>query len=323
MADQVPTFSLRDLLAAQSDGAPLTALLDCLTTKGIFYLTDTGLSDADHAAARETCLSFFRHASDEAKRAVTLPDRNARRGFSGLGWESTAVITETGSFSDYSTCYSMGRAGNLFPDREFGAVWQAYFDKMYDASRAVARVVLEAAAAADGEHGKDKDKDPGLDLDPDLDLDDFLDCDPLLRLRCFPDVPDERVAEQEPLRMGAHYDLSTITLVHQTACANGFVSLQCDLAGRFVDLPTRPDTMVVFCGAVATLVSGGRIRAPLHRVTSPARDQRHGSSRTSSVFFLRPKPSFRFSVPQAVGWGFNVRSPAETTTFGDWLGGNY
>jgi deacetoxycephalosporin-C synthase/deacetoxycephalosporin-C hydroxylase len=154
-------------------------------------------------------------------------------------------------------------------------------------------------------------------------MDDFLDCEPLLRLRYFPEVPEERVAEEQPLRMGAHYDLSTITLVHQTACENGFVSLQCEVDGEFVDLPTRPDTMVVFCGAVGTLVSKGLIKAPKHRVKSPGRDQRVGSGRTSSVFFLRPKPTFSFNVPQAIEWGFNIRIPTETTTFGDWLGGNY
>lgn len=302
MAEKVPTFSLQDLKAGRNKAS----FKECLTKKGIFFLTHTGLTDADHAAARETCVSFFKTGSEAEKKAVTLGNRNARRGFSGLEWESTAVVTETGQFSDYSTCYSMGIDNNLFPNREFENTWQGYFDKMYSASQDTARVVLDA-----------------VDAKPVDGVDSFLDCEPLLRLRYFPDVPENRVAEEEPLRMGAHYDLSTITLVHQTACQNGFVSLQCEVDGEFVDLPTKPDSMVVFCGAVGTLVSNGQIKAPKHRVKSPGRDQRTGSSRTSSVFFLRPKPSFSFNVPQAIEWGFNIRIPTETTTFGDWLGGNY
>ncbi|KAG5976951.1 hypothetical protein E4U55_007123 [Claviceps digitariae] len=305
MAHTVPTFNLQELLRPNTP--PPASFLECLQNKGIFYLSHTGLTDADHASARETCVSFFRHGSDTAKQSVTLPDRNARRGFSGLGWESTAVVTDTGSFSDYSTCYSMGVADNLFPSEDFRRIWQDYFDKMYAACRAAARVVLEAAGGPEPQGGMDA----------------FLDCEPLLRLRYFPDVPPERVAEREPLRMGAHYDLSVITLVHQTACENGFVSLQCEVGGQFVDLPTKKDTMVVFCGAVGTIVSGGRIKAPKHRVRAPGQDQMVGSGRTSSVFFLRPKPSFSFSVPQAVEWGFDVRIPSETANFGDWLGGNY
>ncbi|KAK2595223.1 hypothetical protein QQS21_007076 [Conoideocrella luteorostrata] len=303
MAEKVPTFNLQDLKA----GHHHDSFKDCLTKKGIFFLSNTGLTDQDHASARQTCMSFFQTASEASKRAVTLPDRNARRGFSGLGWESTAVVTETGQFSDYSTCYSMGVKNNLFPDEQFERIWQDYFDKMYAASQETARVVLQTVGAGEPVGG----------------LDDFLDCEPLLRLRYFPEVPEERVAEEEPLRMGAHYDLSTITLVHQTACQNGFVSLQCEVDGEFVDLPTKPDTMVVFCGAVGTLASNGQIKAPKHRVKAPGREHRLGSSRTSSVFFLRPKPSFSFNVPQAIKWGFNIRIPTDTATFGDWLGGNY
>ncbi|KAG6002230.1 hypothetical protein E4U21_003321, partial [Claviceps maximensis] len=304
MTPNIPTFNLQELL--QANHAQSSSFRECLEKKGIFYLSHTGLTDADHASARETFLSFFRHGSDEAKQSVTLPDRNARRGFSGLGWESTAVVTDTGSFSDYSTCYSMGVRDNLFPTTGFRLVWQEYFDKMYGACRTVARVVLGAVGA-----------------EPEGGMDDFLDCEPLLRLRYFPEVCPERVAEREPLRMAAHYDLSVVTLIHQTACENGFVSLQCEVDGEFVDVPTRKDTMVVFCGAVGTLVSEGRIKAPRHHVRAPGADQMKGSGRTSNVFFLRPRPDFRFSVPRAVGWGFDVRIPKDTATFGEWIGGNY
>ncbi|KAG5999640.1 hypothetical protein E4U54_001741 [Claviceps lovelessii] len=268
----IPTFNLQELLHPSRSLS--ASFLECLQAKGIFYLSHSGLLDADHTPARETCLSFFHHASDTAKQSVTLQDSTARRGFSSLGRESTAVVTNTGSFTDYSR-------------EPFRLLWQDYFDGMSRTCRQVARVVLEASGAEEP-HGA---------------MDAFLDrCEPLLRLRYFPDVPPER-------------DLSVITLIHQTACRNGFVSLQCELDdGRFVDVPTRDDTMVVLCGA---------IKAPRHRVTAPDGDHMQGSSRTSSVFFLRPEGTFRFSVPLAREWGFDVRIPAETATFGDWLGGNY
>lgn len=300
--EKVPSFSLADLKA----GKGREELAACVVNKGIFYLIDSGLTDEDHTAARETCVDFFVNGSETEKKAVTLGDRNARRGFSGLEWESTAVVTETGQYSDYSTCYSMGIDNNLFPNDGFQGVWQSYFDRMYATCQDTARAVLAAVNAK-----------------PIEGVDDFLDCEPLLRLRYFPEVPEDRVAEEEPLRMGPHYDLSTITLVHQTACKNGFVSLQVEVDGEFVDLPTKDNAMVVFCGAVGTLVSQGQIKAPKHRVKSPGKDQRIGSSRTSSVFFLRPKPDFTFNVKNAIKWGFNVRIPEEETTFGHWLGGNY
>lgn len=298
----VPLFNLSDL----KSGKHLEQFRNCLKDKGIFYLSGCGVTQDDHTVARQAVVDFFLHGTDAEKQAVTLPDRKARRGFSALEWESTAVVTDTGKYSDYSMCFSMGRTENLFPTPGFEAVWQRYFDQMYSASQDVARVALEAAGAQ-----------------PEGGLDAFLDCDPLLRLRYFPEVPKDRVAEEEPLRMGPHYDLSIVTLVHQTACENGFVSLQCEVDGAFVNLPTKPDTVVAFCGSVASLASDGAIKAPKHRVRSPGRDQRVGSSRTSSVFFLRPSPGFRFSVPRARELGFNVTIPMEEATFGDWLGGNY
>jgi deacetoxycephalosporin-C synthase len=81
--------------------------------------------------------------------------------------------------------------------------------------------------------------------------------------------------------------------------------------------------MIVFCGAVATIVSEGRVKAPLHQVVSPTRELRKGSGRTSSVFFLRPRADFRFSVPRAKGYGLDVSLKGPMATFNEWIGGNY
>lgn len=153
--------------------------------------------------------------------------------------------------------------------------------------------------------------------------DSFLDCDPVLRFRNFPEVPEHRCAERQPLRMAPHYDLSIITLIHQTPCPNGFVSLQCDVGGTFVDLPPIADSVIVMCGAVATLVSGGKVRAPKHQVSALASDQRVGSSRTSSVFFLRPKSDFKFSIALAKACGLDISLTGNTASFKEWIGGNY
>lgn len=177
---------------------------------------------------------------------------------------------------------------------------------MYDASREVARQVLRT-----------------MGTEPEGGTEAFVHCEPLLRFRYFPEVPEHRSAEEEPLRMAPHDDLSTVTLIQQTPCPNGFVSLQYEVGGTFVDLPARPDAVVVFCGAVATLVTDGRVKAPRHHVAAPRRNQIAGSSRTSSVFFLRPNADFTFSVPLARECGLDISLDGETATFQDWIGGNY
>lgn len=287
-------------------GSHLDTLRKMLFERGVFYVREDEMLKNEHGKAMAAVMDLFENGSPEQRNALKNLTPNMRRGFSDLEAESTARITNGGEYTDYSMCYSVGLSDNLFPSQEFAEVWTAYFDRFYSITRDIARSVLLASDA---------------ELDEDMGA--FLLCDPLLRFRYFPEVPEARCAEQQPQRMAPHYDLSIITTIQQTPCANGFVSLQCEIEGRYVDLPPMPGSVVVFCGAVASLVSGGKIKAPRHRVASPSIDQRIGSARTSSVFFLRPKPEFRFSVPLARSCGLDVNFAADTATFGEWIGSNY
>lgn len=306
MADTpVPIFNL----AALREGADQEKFRECVTGMGVFYLTGYGAGEKDHRLATDTAMDFFANGTEAEKAAVTTDVPTMRRGYSALEAESTAQVTRTGSYTDYSMSFSMGISGNVFPSPEFERVWTEYFDKLYAAAQETARLVLTASG--------------GYDAEIVGSLDELLDADPVLRLRYFPEVPEHRSAEHEPRRMAPHYDLSIITFIHQTPCANGFVSLQAEVGGAFTDLPYRPDAVLVFCGAIATLVTGGQVKAPRHHVAAPRRDQIAGSSRTSSVFFLRPNADFTFSVPLARECGFDVSLDGETATFQDWIGGNY
>ncbi|MFF5106891.1 2OG-Fe(II) oxygenase family protein [Streptomyces sp. NPDC000134] len=303
---RVPIFSLTEL----KRGADQEAFRECVTEVGVFYLTDCGVREQDHRLATDTAMDFFEHGTPQEKKAVTTNIPTMRRGYSALEAESTAQVTRTGTYTDYSMSFSMGVGGNLFPSQRFEEVWTDYFAGLYTAARETAKVVLEATGTYDGSDGRD--------------IDTLLDCDPVLRLRYFPEVPEHRVAEHEPRRMAPHYDLSIVTLIHQTPCANGFVSLQAEIGGELVDLPHVPEAVIVLCGAIAPLVTQGAVPAPRHHVRSPGADRREGSGRTSSVFFLRPSTDFSFSVPKARAYGLEVDTlDGETATFGDWIGTNY
>jgi deacetoxycephalosporin-C synthase/deacetoxycephalosporin-C hydroxylase len=298
----VPTFSLPEL----RDGSRQEELCNCLETLGVFYLTGYGLSDATHEHLTDTVMDFFENASAEQKLAVTNINPKIRRGYSQLEKESTARATKAGSYSDFSMAYSVGVSNNLFPSPAFQQTCTAYFDAAYRVARETGKAVLKAV---------------GVDLPGGLDA--FLDCDPILRCRYFPDVPRERCAEHQPARMAPHYDVSVVTLIQQTPCANGFVSLQCETKDGYVELPYKPEALIVMCGAVAKLVSNGKIIAANHQIVAPPEQLRVGSSRRSSVFFLRPSADFRFSVAQAQRVGLDVALAGETATFGEWMGGNY
>jgi deacetoxycephalosporin-C hydroxylase len=293
-------------LAGLRQGLHQEELRKCATEIGVFYLTEYGVSEEDHRLATEVAMDVFERFTPKEKQALTTNISTIRRGFSGLEAESTAIVTNTGEYSDYSMCFSMGVSHNLFPSQRVEEIWTDYFNRLYGVAQEAARAVLNSTRTYDGG-----------------DMEALLDCDPLLRLRYFPEVPEHRVAERVPLRMAPHYDLSIVTLIHQTPCANGFVSLQVMIAGEVVDLPAVPESVVVLCGAVAPLVTQGAVPAPKHHVAAPPAHMRVGSSRTSSVFFLRPRPTFTFSVPNARKYGLDVSLDADTATFGEWIGTNY
>ncbi|MDK1288221.1 2OG-Fe(II) oxygenase family protein [Pseudoalteromonas umbrosa] len=300
----IPTFSLEEL----KDGSRQKELAECVTQIGLFYVSDYGCRDSLHRNVTDMAIDFFEKSRQEEQAAVSLEQGSNRRGFSGLGTESTASSTGVGHYSDYAFCYSMGTSNNLFPSDEFETVWSGYFDKLYSASRDIAKSVLISV----------EESLNGID-----DIDEFLTCEPLLRVRYFPEVPKQRSAENMPSRMAPHYDLSVITLIQQFSCPNGFVSLQAKIGDKTIALPEKPGTVVILCGAVASLVTRGRIHAPIHHVAAPPTDRIEGSDRSSAVMFLRPNANFRFSVPDAKKCGLDVSIESETATFADWMGGNY
>lgn len=298
----IPSFTLAEL----QRGARQDELRACACATGMFTLSGCGVAERDHRRARDAAMEVFDNSSAAQRQALSTAVATMRRGYSALEAESTATVTRTGSYSDYSMCYSMGLADNLFPSAAFEAIWTDYFHRLYLVAQHSARALLAAIPSYDGGE-----------------LDALLAGDPLLRLRHFPEVPAARVAEREPLRMAPHYDLSIVTLIHQTPCANGFVSLRAALGDQMVPLPATADSMLVLCGAIATLVTQGALPAPRHAVAAPPARLRAGSARASSVFFLRPAPTFAFSVARARRYGLDVSLAGDTATFGEWIGNNY
>ncbi|MDK1288222.1 2OG-Fe(II) oxygenase family protein [Pseudoalteromonas umbrosa] len=300
----IPVFSLQDL----KKGLQKKALLECVSKKGLFYLSDYGFDDTRHRTATNVGLDFFQNGSAQEKALCSNLDKSQRRGFSELEAESTATITNNGNYSDYSMCYSMGLSDNVFPNDNFKSIWSDYYNDIYDIARDTVGAVMSAA---------------GVFTDNEEKFEEFMDCNPLLRLRYFPDVPEDRIAEKVPMRMAPHYDLSIVTLIQQFGCPNGFVSLHVEVDGELIKVPAVPNTILILCGAVAKIVSKGKILAPIHHVASPPTDLAVGSERTSMVFFLRPNSNFSFSVPEARKLGLDVCIKSEQATFGQWVGENY
>lgn len=88
------------------------------------------------------------------------------------------------------------------------------------------------------------------------------------------------------LRAGAHTDYGALTILAPTDAPGG---LQVDLgAGRWIDVPYRPDTFVINLGDMMQRWTHGRWRSTLHRVVNPPDGARGAGPRQSLAFFLHP-----------------------------------
>jgi isopenicillin N synthase-like dioxygenase len=92
------------------------------------------------------------------------------------------------------------------------------------------------------------------------------------------------------IRMGAHYDSTLLTVLHQSVPENGFAALQVQLPGddEWRSVTPSDDVFVVNVGEALTYLSGGRVVATKHRVIGPPEGDAEGSARTSLVHFHLP-----------------------------------
>lgn len=141
---QIPTLSISDL----KSGHVRDRFRHCLTRHGVFFVTGCAVSETDHQSARDAAIEFFEHGTAAEKKAVVSPISTIRRGFTGLESESTAKITDTGDYTDFSMCYSMGKGANLFPSQRFKERWEAYFDLLNGAAKEIGKAVLDTMDAS-------------------------------------------------------------------------------------------------------------------------------------------------------------------------------
>eukprot|EP00966_Prymnesium_polylepis_P323013 7379238-Prymnesium_polylepis.1 len=113
-------------------------------------------------------------------------------------------------------------------------------------------------------------------------------------MRLFHYLADDRMPELAPgkNRTGSspHTDWHVLTVILQDT--TGGLQVR-DGRGRWLDVPARPGELIVLVGDYMSALSGGRYRAPVHRVLLPP----HGLERYSYTLFHYPR--FDARVPPA------------------------
>ncbi len=88
------------------------------------------------------------------------------------------------------------------------------------------------------------------------------------------------------LRAGAHTDYGALTILAPTDSPGGLQIM--DLAGRWIDVPYRPDAFVINLGDMMQRWTDGRWRSTPHRVVNPPEAARGAGPRQSLAYFLHP-----------------------------------
>ncbi|MFM8551053.1 MAG: 2OG-Fe(II) oxygenase family protein [Nitrospiraceae bacterium] len=138
----------------------------------------------------------------------------------------------------------------------------------------------------------------------------------LLRILHYP--PLDGSEPEGALRAAAHEDINLLTVL-PSANEPGLQVL--DRTGRWHDVPCDPGTIVVNCGDMLELVSGGYYPSTTHRVLNPTGEAAK-RSRVSTPLFLHPqddvelRPGFTAldfldeRVKQTTGQGLQRKNPA-------------
>ena len=106
-----------------------------------------------------------------------------------------------------------------------------------------------------------------------------------LKLIRYPGVAADRQSQQG---VGAHKDSGCLSLLQQDRQGGLQVLLAGQTPGepeRWIDVPPLPGTLVVNLGEVLEILTGGFLRATVHRVISPPQ----AVDRLSLAFFLGPR----------------------------------
>lgn len=296
----VPVLDLGALRGAQGPAEQADALRllrQSVTQSGFFYLKNHRLTDADIEAIANRSRAFFSLPEEEKKRC---DHHRVTRGYTGYRFESTARFFGTSAGKDLCMKYTMGPeltpeevaeritsaddiasnaySTNVFPNPDFREAWLRGYERMHQTSIEL----LEAMGQA-------------LEL-PEESLRVWREMlveksGGELRFFQYPDVPKSACADvpgNGEDRMAAHFDMDVITLLFQTPSENGFVSLEASIDGRFTGIPAIRGTIVVNLGEILRLLSGGHIKATIHRVVRPPVRLHRGSARDVLVFFQAP-----------------------------------
>ncbi|MFC6091784.1 2OG-Fe(II) oxygenase family protein [Saccharothrix lopnurensis] len=262
---EVPTIDVSPLFGADADAKKQVAeqINKACRGSGFFYASGHGV---DVQRLQDVVNEFHRTMTAAEKHELAINAYNpanprVRNGYYKAIEGKKAVESFCYLNPDFDEDHPMIRAGvpghevNTWPDAErhpgFREFCEEYFRTMFTLSKGLMRGFALAL-------GKDE-----LFFEPELRESETLSAVSLIRyprLETYP--PVKTGPDGEPLSFEDHFDVSTITVLFQTAVQN----LQVETVDGWRDLPTDSDNFLVNAGTYLAHLTHDYFPAPLHRV---------------------------------------------------------
>jgi len=286
-APSLPLLDLRDYSqgSAAQRARFIQRLRETAHGPGFFYLRGHGLGEADVARLFKTAREFF-NLPREQKLALRMAHSPHFRGYTAAGEEITQGERDWREQLDIGA-ERAPLAGALLgpPEQAWRRLqgpnqWPAELPQLQsvllnwqDRLSEVAQQLLQALALAlQQRHDR---FDAAFAQEPVQHL----------KLIRYPGIAADKQSQQG---VGAHKDSGCLSLLQQDRQGGLQVLLPSQAPGqpaRWMDVPPLPGTLVVNLGEVLEILSGGFLRATVHRVISPPQ----GADRLSLAFFLGPR----------------------------------
>lgn len=186
---------------------------------------------------------------------------------------------------------------NIFPNDELREVWEEYYRRMEQLCSRLLETIVGILGLPPGAWD-DQTSAPVS----------------VMRFLDYPDLAGG-------IRMGAHYDDTLLTVLHQSVPENNFAGLQVMLPGesQWRSIPPRDDVFVVNVGETLTYMSGSHIRATKHRVIAPPPEKAQGSARSSIGYFYLPNWNARLWPADVEGMDANLGKHSKKFNFDELL----
>ena len=289
-ARQVPELSLNNYIEGSFNDRTrfIDEFFSGLKDYGFIVLKDHPVSDELLNRAYALVQEFF--ALDAAhKSQYALKDAGFQRGYTPFGQEHAkdAPVMDLKEFWHVGRDLTPGHRyesnypKNIWPKEiaEFQSTMQLIFREL----DRVGNVMLEALTGP-------------LQVDRNFFADRVSDGNSILRLLHYPPIPEG--VDPRCIRAAAHEDINLITIL-VSATTSG-LQLK-DRDGSWLDIESKPNSMVVDAGDMLARITNDLIPSTTHRVVNPAGPNK---PRYSMPFFMHPNPDAVLEcLPSCLGQG--------------------